>query len=86
MYTRTTSGTIFSADAWISGGQVIFRIPLEAFASNKTIFKMKLNTKYMVYLTFNVAHNASLKQCLISLSRAMYENNILTGLFNTLRH
>ena len=36
-YTRTTSGTIFRADIWISGGQVIFHyktwyIPLEAFA------------------------------------------------------
>ena len=25
VYTRTTSGTIFSADVWISGGQVIFQ-------------------------------------------------------------
>ena len=38
--TSTTSGTIFSADVWISGGQVIFQyrhgcIPLEAFASKK---------------------------------------------------
>ena len=37
-YTRTTSGTILSADVWISGGQVIFQyktwyIHLEAFAS-----------------------------------------------------
>ena len=35
----TTSGTIFSADVLIGGGQVIFQyktwcIPLEAFASN----------------------------------------------------
>ena len=39
VYTRTTSGTIFSADVWISGYQVIFQykpgayIPLEVFAS-----------------------------------------------------
>ena len=37
-YTRTTSGTIFSADVKISGSQVIFQykpgcIPLEAVAS-----------------------------------------------------
>ena len=37
VYIRTTSGTIFSADVLISGGQVIFQYnpgaPLDAFAS-----------------------------------------------------
>ena len=42
VYTRTTTGTIFSADVWISGGQMFFSIqtwciPLGAFASKTDI-------------------------------------------------
>ena len=46
MYSCTTSGTIFSADVWISGGQVgsfsiqTWCVPLEAFAY-KNITKSK---------------------------------------------
>ena len=48
VYNRTTSGTIFSADVWISGGQVIFQykpgcIHLEAFASKKLIKIIHIN-------------------------------------------
>ena len=48
VYTRTTSGTIFSSDVWISGGQGDFSlqtwcIPLEAFASNKIDTCMQVN-------------------------------------------
>ena len=44
-YTRTTGGTIFSADVQISGGEVIFYykplcIPLEAKASKKLLSSM----------------------------------------------
>ena len=58
-YTRTTSGTIFSANVWISGGQVIFQhktwcIPLEAFASKTEITVFILNfVDYDALLTEN---------------------------------
>ena len=51
-YIRTTSGTIFSEDVQISGGQVIFQykpgcIPLEAFGSKNQNKKLEthLNVK-----------------------------------------
>ena len=51
-YTRTTSGALFSANVWISGGEFFHYktcyIPLEDFASK---FQMRLQQKQILVLT-----------------------------------
>ena len=40
MYTRTTSGTSYSADVWISGGHVIFQYKPGTYLSKLSLLKI----------------------------------------------
>ena len=53
VYTRTTNGTIFSADVWISGGQVSFQY--KAFASKSIIISTNMPFTYWKRLIFLIS-------------------------------